>query len=164
MKIDKLSLEIEEAIESEDITELDRLFGTYNEALKLNTPFGSWLHIAASDGKLEVIKKLLDLGIDINIKGGIYGGTPLNEAASEGQVEVVDYLLKRGAEIETIKSECNPLFSAIVEGSVEIVKLLVSTGMDIHLKYNGTNMKNMDALSFAELRGEKKIAEILKNI
>ncbi|TGM12985.1 ankyrin repeat domain-containing protein [Leptospira selangorensis] len=65
------------------------------------------LHYAAEYGHLELVKKLLDKGADINAKGGIYfatGGregreTPLLLAIKYGHTEVAKYLVSKGANV-----------------------------------------------------------------
>lgn len=127
----------------------------------METPFGAWLHVAASVGSVEMVKELLDLGVDINARGGTLGGNALNYAASNGHMEVVKYLLSCGAEMDVSEPERNPLFSAIYGGHIEIVNLLIENGIDIHVKYTGESMKNMDALAFAQERGQAEIAALL---
>lgn len=132
--------------------------------LHMQTPFGTWLHVAASSGALEIAKKLVELGLDINKKGGTFKGGALNEAASCGYIEIVQYFLACGAELDISESERNPLFSAIYGGHKEIVEFLIAQGIDFRKKYTGHNMKNMDALAFAKERGQIEIAKILSNL
>ncbi|TGK36656.1 ankyrin repeat domain-containing protein [Leptospira andrefontaineae] len=86
-----------------------------NQAIDSNSP--EWneggefsltpLHYAAEYGHLELVKKLLDKGADINAKGGIYfatGGregneTPLLLAIKYGHTEVAKYLVSKGANV-----------------------------------------------------------------
>ena len=46
--------------------------------LASETPFGSLLHIAASEGYLEMVDELLRRGIDVNRRGGTFGGAAIN--------------------------------------------------------------------------------------
>jgi hypothetical protein len=120
--------------------------------------------MAAASGSLSLVKALIELGADINRKGGTFGGAPINEAASQGHLEVVKYLLNHQAELDTTEPERNPLFGAIFNGNIEIVKLLVSAGMDPTIQYSGEYMTNMDALDFAIERGQTLIAEFLRRL
>ncbi|HBF37743.1 MAG TPA: hypothetical protein DDW50_10515 [Firmicutes bacterium] len=154
--------EIRTAIKQDDVEKAVRLIGSDSELLNMMTPFGSWLHVAASHGKLEIVKRLVKLGADINKQGGVFNGGALNEAATEGHFEIVKFLLSCGADIDISDPERNPLFGAILSGNADIVRLLIGCGIDTHVKYTGKSMKNMDALAFAIERGQKEIADLLK--
>ena len=58
----------------------------------------SKLLVACFQGKLDVAKKLVNKGADINALDS-YGDSPLMEAAWEGHLEVVQYLVSRGAKL-----------------------------------------------------------------
>jgi ankyrin repeat protein len=62
---------------------------------------GNPLFLAASEGKLEIVRYLLDEGADVNARANS-GGTPLAEAAYYGHVDVIKELLLRGADINAI--------------------------------------------------------------
>jgi len=150
------------AIRENSSHKISQIINEENNALEMNTPFGTWLHIAASKGNLEVVKKFVELGININKKGGTFNGTAIERAASEGHIEIVKYLISCGAELDTSEPEGNPLFAAIQGGHLEIVKLLIQSGIDATIKYTGENMNNMDALAFAVEQGQEEIANLLK--
>lgn len=161
MEIIQLAKEIRTAIKQNNVERVVELIGSDMELLNLVTTFGTFLHVAATHGKLEIVKKLIELGADINRRGAILGGGAINEAASDGHIEIVRYLLSCGAELDVSEPERNPLFSAILGGHIDIVKLLIENGIDIHVKYTGESMKNMGALAFAHERGQKVIADLL---
>lgn len=133
------------------------------EMLTWMTPFGSWLHIAAAHGHLEIIEYLINAGIDVNAQGGTFSTNALERAASKGYLDIVEYLINKSVEIDTSEPDRNPLFAAIYGGHFEIVKLLVENNIiDITIKYSGESMKEMNAHAFAIERGQTKIAEYLK--
>jgi ankyrin repeat protein len=161
MRDKPLVKEVRTAIKLGDIRKVVELTGSDESLLLAMTPFGTWLHVASSHGQLEIVKRLVEMGLDVNACGGIFGGTPLNEAASEGHIEIVKYLLSHGGKMDVSEPEKNPLFSSIYGGHLAIAKLLVENGIDTNVKYSGTSMNNMDALSFAQERGQSDIANIL---
>lgn len=156
-----LSYQIYHAIRSGQTEEVIRLIESDDQQLHAIGPFGTWLHFAAHEGNLELVTYLARNGCDINIKAGLFGGTPINEAANYGRLEVVRYLLQAGAVLDTSEPEQNPLFGAIYAGHLEVVKLLLAHGIDASVRYTGPNMKNMDAIAFARERGQTSIAEFL---
>lgn len=162
MEIIQLAKEIRTAIKQDNVDKVVELIGSDMKLMNvMMEPFGTFLHVAATHGKLEIVKKLIELGADINRRGAILGGGAINEAASDGHIEIVSYLLSCGAELDVSEPERNPLFSAIRGGHVEIAKLLIENGIDIHVKYTGESMKNMDALAFAHEYGQVEIIELL---
>lgn len=160
----QLAKEIRTAIKLNNVKKVIQLIGTDKELLNLSMdPYGTWLHVAATHGKLDIVKQLIEMGADVNIRGGILGGGPVNQAASKGYIDIVSYLLASGAEIDVSEPERNPLFSAIYNGHVNIAKLLIENGIDVQVKYTGESMKNMDALTFAYEQGQKEIAILLES-
>lgn len=158
----QIAKEVRSAIKSSNTEKVAQLISSNPGVLNMMTPFGTWLHDAASRGNLEIVKKLVELGLDFNTLGGIYGGGALNEAASEGHFDVVRYLLSCGADLDISEPERNPLFGAISNGSPEIAELLIESGIDTNVKYSGESMREMDALAFAKEQGQKEIIKLLE--
>ena len=154
--------EIRAAIKQEDMSKIHIVLEANPGAVNMITPFGTWLHVASSHGKLSIVKLLINMGADINKRGGMFEGTAINEAANEGSYDIVKYLLSYNAVLDTSEPERNPLFSAIMSGHKDIAQLLIDSGIDASVKYTGDNMKNMDAYDFAIERGQKEIAAMLE--
>ena len=154
--------EIRDAIQRGDVLGVATLIDDDRDILNMMTPFGTWLHVAATFGKLEIVKRLVEMGIDVNMRGGTFGGNALNSAASAGHVEVVEYLFSHGAKLDVSEPERNPLFGAIHGGHLNVAEFLISKGIDQKIKYTGSSMNNMDALAFAIERGQKEIATVLR--
>lgn len=97
---------------------------------------GSSLLIAASQGHLSLVNRLLQANADVNQRTGEdhrRPSTPLEAACKNNRVTVVERLLKAGAAIES--NNCpdesgSPLFWAVKTGSVETVELLLKNGAD----------------------------------
>jgi len=64
---------------------------------KGNTP----LHWAVHQGKLDVIKKLIENKANVNAKNN-KGNTPLHFAALKGKLDIVKYLIKKEASVNAI--------------------------------------------------------------
>src|SRR4051812_16280846 len=107
---------LREAVRVADLDRVRSLIGGSKDRLQYMTPFGSWLHIAAKGGNLELVQCLISMGADVNATGGTFGGTPINVAAGYGQLQIVRTLLAAGAELDLSEPERNPLFSAVQGG------------------------------------------------
>ncbi|GGA33800.1 ankyrin repeat domain-containing protein [Psychrobacillus lasiicapitis] len=158
----KIAKDFRSAIKNDQLDILRDLLKKEPEMLTWMTPFGTWLHVAAAHGHLEIIKLLINAGIDINAQGGTFSTNALERAATKGYLDIVEYLINKDIVIDTSEPDRNPLFSAIYGGHLEIVKLLVESGIDLYIKYSGENMQDMDAYAFAIERGQTEIAEYLK--
>lgn len=153
---------IRNAIKNHDLNTLKEIFATFPKLMSIDTPFGTWLHVAASSGALEVVKYLVLRGLDPNKKGGTFGGNILNTAASSGHIDITEYLLSlNNVDMDISEPERNPLFGSIIKGNLDIVKILIENGIDYKASYTGEYMNNMDAEKFALERGEKEIADYL---
>ena len=129
--------------------------------LNVETPLGTVMHSAARYADGETVASLISMGGNINVRGGVSGGAPINGAASEGNLEVVEVLLDSGCELDTEEPERNPLFAAIHNGHTDVVLALLNAGIDYTLKYTGSSMKDMDAKAFAIEWGRADIAALL---
>ncbi|MEK5205648.1 ankyrin repeat domain-containing protein [Psychrobacillus sp. FSL H8-0510] len=153
---------IRNAIKLGDIIGVKKLIGSDTEVLNTITAFGTWLHVAAKNGQLEIVQYLIQKGIDIDVKGGTFDASALNLAAGSGYIEIVKYLIEAGAELDATLAKRNPLFGAIYGGHKEVVEFLVEKGIDITIRYTGENIKNMNAYEYAREFGQTEIAEYLK--
>ena len=97
--------------------------------------FKSALHAASAAGQMDNVKVLLELGSDVNLKGGWYG-TCLQSAALRGNVEVINTLLDAGAEVnEHEAGRWGSALMAAVDGEKhDAVKLLLERGADPSLR------------------------------
>lgn len=153
---------IRNAIKIGDINEVKHLIDDNPESLHLMTSFGTWLHVAAKKGHFEIVEYLVQKGIDVNTKGGIFDASSLNLAAGAGHLKIVKYLIEHGAEIDVSLANRNPLFGAIYGGHKDVAEFLVEKGIDISIRYTGENIKNMDAYEYARQFGQTEIAKYLK--
>src|SRR5215831_11240870 len=89
--------ELRQAIRNDDSAAASALLSTKPEFVYL-TPMGSCLHFAAAKGRLGIVRKLVELGADINLVLDL-DGSPLDSAASNGHLRVVEYLIEQGASL-----------------------------------------------------------------
>lgn len=153
---------IRTAINLGDINEVKKIIGDDKEILNTMTSFGTWLHIAAKTGRLEIVKYLIEKGIDIDARGGTFDASALNLASGSGHLEIVKYLIGAGAELDVSLAKRNPLFGAVYGGHKEVVEYLFEKGIDISIRYTGESIKNMDAYEYAREFGQTEIADYLK--
>ncbi|XP_042507083.1 phytochrome-interacting ankyrin-repeat protein 2-like [Macadamia integrifolia] len=93
------------------------------------------LHIGARKGDLKLVERLLDEGMDVNVRawtGSNSGGlTPLHLAAQGGHLQVMEELLERGANIDArTKGACGwtPLHNAAEKRCKAAIKFLIENG------------------------------------
>jgi ankyrin repeat protein len=105
-----------------------------------NTP----LHAAAHNGDLEMVRVLLDYGVDVNSQNDGHC-TPLDFASRNGHrndSRVVQFLIEHGADLNTRASRSGfaPLHRASKNGRIEVVRLLVEHGVNVEVqdKYGRT--------------------------
>ncbi len=134
------------------------LIECHRHMLDVDSPFGTWLHVAAKYGAIDAIKYLLKTDIDVNHRSGALQTNALGDAAAEGNYEVISLLLDAGCEFDTSEPYRNPLFLAIQKGHTEAVKLLVERGIDTSVTHGDSNR---DAIQFAKEWGHLDIVEIL---
>jgi len=79
------------------------------------------LHVASSEGLLDVVRFLINEGANVNAQDR-WGGTPLSDAIRQQHEEIVKYLIEKGAS----KPECGigvaNLLKAAALGDLEMVK------------------------------------------
>lgn len=155
--------EIRESIKKGDINKFMDLLDKNPNLLNQMTPFGTWLHIAAKRGELQIIEYLVSKGVNVNAIGGTFDANALKIAAGSGQLEVVRYLLNNGSLMDISLAKRNPLFGAIYGGHINVVKELVKRGIDISKKYTNESFDNIDAYEYARQFGQTEIAEYLKS-
>ena len=89
------------------------------------------LHAASSDGSMNVVQWLLDIGADVNVQGDDHK-TPLHLAAANGRLEVVQTLLGHSVDVNDAAAwgKYTPLHEASLGGHLDVVRLLIQNGAD----------------------------------
>ncbi len=81
------------------------------------------LHMAISDGNVEIANELITLGINVNPRGDL-GRTPLHEAASRGDMALVELLVENGADLFALDEGVPPFTLARYSNNDEICNYL----------------------------------------
>lgn len=90
------------------------------------------LCLAAKHGSIEICKKLIEHGADVNYTYRNYDYA-LSQAANSGHLGVVKYLIDAGSDINGPTDLIQPPISdACMKGHLEIVEYLISKGADIN--------------------------------
>ena len=126
----------------------------------MEAPLGvTALHFAASGGKAEVAKRLLESGADVDARDAD-GDTPLHWAlhwTGLRHVEVIKILLEGGASLKGGSEDDQPMiFYAARNETPEIMKLIIEAGADVNARHKGdmplihaTNIEIMKVLLVA---------------
>ncbi|GAB2182375.1 ankyrin repeat domain-containing protein [Denitratisoma sp. agr-D3] len=110
---------------------LDVLLKNRASLLKRNRYGDDALMLAAFNGDVEAVEKLVKAGAWVNHDGW----TPLHYAAFQGHATVVAYLLDHGAEINALAAnQQTALMLAARHGHGQVVALLKQKGADLGLK------------------------------
>lgn len=120
------------------------------------------LLVAAGNGNLETLTRLLDEGVDIETHD-FFRRTPLHIAAESGQAGCVRELLARGADVNSKDSTgTTPLLSAfeIIESqpSKDVVGALLAAGADTEARLG---VDKHTALYLASKRGDTACVDLL---
>ena len=148
------------AIKNGNLDVVKELLGNNDGLLETNTVFGSWLHIAASYGRIDIASYLIDCGIDVNRNGDISGGNPIRSAAENGQIEMVELLYNHGTIFDVSEAAKNPLFGAIYGGHYNVVQFLVEHGIDIAAYYAIGELDKVDACEYGNSLVRRKSKDI----
>lgn len=112
------------------------------------------LMMAALKGHVDLVKKLIERGADVNKTGW----APLHYAATSGQLAIMELLLDESAYIDAESPNgTTPLMMAAQYGTPAAVKLLLDAGADPTLR----NQLGLSAIDFANRANRKESAELI---
>jgi ankyrin repeat protein/HEAT repeat protein len=106
--------------------------------------------MGALGGHVDILKKLLDRGANVDAKSG-GGGTALHSGAQQGGLETVQFLLERGANPHVASDTGDtPLHCAIrSRNDLKVIQLLVQAGA----KLDAANQEGITPLRLAAVSG-----------
>ena len=129
----------------------------YGNQLSFAQTSDTLLAVAAREGDLETVERLLAEGYDPDVS--LDEWTPLMLAAMNQELEIARALIEAGANVNALSTEygsalavaaMTPLYSE--ENETAIARLLVESGTDV----DGTNGSSMTPLMFAAREGKKE--------
>lgn len=90
-------------------------------------------HTAAKKGSIEITKKLIANGADVNIKN-LKGLSPLSIAIKSHNIETYSLLIENGADINSVDYQGHtPIFYAAYSGFSDMVAQLINIGADVNV-------------------------------
>jgi len=109
---------------------------------------------AVLSGNLEIVKKHIEAGSDINQKDAMSGSTPLMSAATFNKIEIAKALIDAKADLTLINNDGGTaLHNAAFFGRVEIVQLLMDAKADKTAKNNfGATARESVMGPFADMK------------
>jgi len=114
------------------------------------------LHIASSEGHLDICKLLLSRGAKIN-RSDRWGLAPLDDAHRHQHGEIVQFLQQNGGKFGSSSLNIN-LISACVEGDVEEVSSLLEYGQ---IDINSSDYDRRTPLHIAASEGQSEIVQLM---
>ncbi|MBR4084870.1 MAG: ankyrin repeat domain-containing protein [Lachnospiraceae bacterium] len=150
---------MDKAIEEGNLDEIKKLIGDDTEKLQMPIPRGNWLHLAVTYEQMEIVKYLLDAGIDRNVENR--DGNVLVTATGIGNVDMIQYLMRNDIELMTTLDKRNPLFVAVCGDNLETFQYLLVLEKEMLTEAEYTALMEM-VLSEAGIFAAKNILKFLK--
>jgi serine/threonine protein kinase len=145
---------VELANEHPEITHFTELYAHHRQ---VNLQQDTALINAVKNGDFGEVRRLLNMGADVNAQGGFYGNA-LQAASFGGNEAIVRLLLDKGVDVNAKGGYFgNALQAASYGGNEAIVRLLLDKGVDINTQ--GGHFVN--ALQAASYRGNEAIVRLL---
>jgi hypothetical protein len=96
-------------------------------------PDATPLYYAASFGLAPAVKNLIDAKVNLDVRGGAYGGSALHAACWRRHPEIARMLLDAGADPEVVDNQdMNPMDLAEISGDEEIKSMLMGYLTTVH--------------------------------
>ena len=94
---------------------------------------------AASKGKIDVVKLLVELGADVNSTASDNGSTPLYGACAGFHMDVIEFLVSHGADIDKPNNVVGTTCLMRAIWNVKMCQFLVDLGADVNRKDSSGN-------------------------
>ena len=162
-EVERMVKRIAFSIRDGDLAEVKRLLAATTKNFKHDNIEDIWQELgilvlfAASEGRSEIVKALIDAGADVNVKNK-KGQTALIVATREGRSEVVKILLAAGANVNAKQNRYQTAFMvAVIENRPKIAKMLLAAGANVGAR----DGRNMTPLMVAASEGHTEFVQML---
>ena len=148
-----------EALNSTNLESLNNFIDTADNINVQGTNGRTALMLAAKEGRLDIVQKLLARGAEVDIKNE-NGGTSLMFAVLSADLPTVQVLINRGADVNvTAKFDWTALMVAAAKGYTDIAQELLDNGADV----NSRDVYSWTPLIRASFAGYTPTVETLLN-
>jgi ankyrin repeat protein len=114
---------------------------------------------AVMAGKTEIVRALVDAGVDVNIRVQNFIQFDALYFAVDGEyLEIVKLLIDAGADLEMQSSISHSTAQAISKNNVDLLKILLDAGAKIHFEYGSS------LLVKASRKADVEIIQLLLNV
>jgi ankyrin repeat protein len=114
---------------------------------------------AVTAGSTNMVKLLLEQGLEVNVVTSEFTSGPLSVAARDGSVEIGKLLIEYGADVEMPDQNGDPAFnSAAYFGQLDFMKMLMEAGANI----DSVSLYDDNALTYADSRGFPEVVAFLR--
>ncbi len=132
------------------------------EDLLAECPLGTYFHVCAESNHPELVSFLVDRGMDLNRRAGVWDATAMAYVANTGDLEMVKLLYGLGATFDVYGHPLvSPFIQAIEGGRIQVVKYFLDAGLDPHLAYRIDGGILCNAFYFAKQRHNQEIIDLL---
>ena len=151
---------IPRAVQANDVARVRTLLADGNSPNQTDENGGTTgLHIAASNGNLQILAILYKAGADVNQKDAV-GSIPLDYAVEHDHLEAAKLLVQLKSNINAQnKNGMTPLMFAAKAGDSEMVRMLLAGGANP----NTADYTGRDAAGWALESHRQSVVQILKN-
>lgn len=125
------------------------------------------LHYAANDGKLRLIRRLVECGADVNASSACWFRSVLSWAANNARLETIQFLLEQGARPDSLDALHAAAWGGSERGNgeqrayVDSLKLLIEAGADMN---DRRHCNNRTPLGVALESGNSGAVEFLRSL
>ncbi|RWS23193.1 LmrCD-specific DARPin-like protein, partial [Leptotrombidium deliense] len=136
----------------------------------MDAKYASFFYLA-SIGEIEVVRKFIAQGVDVNFKD-CDGNAAIHKVAEANRIEVMKLLLENGVDINAVNGSGNTaLHVAILSNSLECVEVLLKNKIKVNRLNNemcseflcAMQAESIANINAEELNSRRKIIELLIN-
>jgi len=92
---------------------------------------------ACDDGNIELVKRLIEKGANVNFENDYEESlsTPLTASVNQGNIDIIKLLIKNDVDINTQEEDgSSALHYAVQSGNTNVIKLLIDNNISLNLK------------------------------